>query len=264
MASRGSDRAGLAGVFAHPEVAAAYRHRPPYPDEVFDRLHGLVVDRPATVLDIGAGEGALARPLAAVVDHVDAVDVSAAMVEAGRSRPGGRRPNLRWVVGAIETCDLGGPYALVTAGASLHWMDWPITMARLSAVMTERATLAVVEHGPRSVPWEDGLVEVIRRHSRSPDYDPAFSVVEALAEQGRLEVLGGAETRPTTFRQPVDAYVEQFHSTASLARELLSDVEADAFDQAVAEVVGPWVREGLLTMDVVATLAWGRPVVTEP
>lgn len=263
MLSRRSDRARLAGVFAAPEVAALYRHRPPYPDEVFHILRGLIVDRPATVLDIGAGEGALARPLAAAVDHVDAVDVSAAMVEAGRGRHGGRRPNLRWVVGAIETCDLDGPYALVTAGASLHWMDWPTTMARLSAVMTQGAVLAVVEHGPRSVPWEDELVEVIRRHSRIPDYDPDFSVVDALAGQGRLEVMGRAQTGPATFRQPVDAYIEQFHSTASLARELMSEDEAFAFDRAVADVVSPWVREGLLTMEVEATLAWGRPVVTE-
>src|SRR6201997_46993 len=54
----------LAAAFGHPGVARAYRHRPPYPDEVFDLLEGLITDRPRTVLDIGAGEGALARPLA--------------------------------------------------------------------------------------------------------------------------------------------------------------------------------------------------------
>ena len=69
------------------------------------------------MLDIGAGEGALARPLADRVDHVDAVDISAAMVRAGRLRPGGTRPNLRWIVGAAGTAPLDGPYALVTAGA---------------------------------------------------------------------------------------------------------------------------------------------------
>jgi predicted TPR repeat methyltransferase len=83
------ERGHLAAAFSHAGVADAYQHRPPYPAEVFDVLQGLIAGRPRTVLDIGAGEGALARPLAALADHVDAVDISAAMVEAGRRRPGG-------------------------------------------------------------------------------------------------------------------------------------------------------------------------------
>ena len=51
-------------------MAGAYRHRPPYPAEVFDILERIITDRPRRVLDIGAGEGALARPLAERVDHV--------------------------------------------------------------------------------------------------------------------------------------------------------------------------------------------------
>ena len=66
-----------------------------------------------------------------MVDHVDAVDVSAAMIDAGRDRPGGRQPNLRWIVGAAQDAPLGGPYALATAGASMHWMPWPETLTRL-------------------------------------------------------------------------------------------------------------------------------------
>jgi hypothetical protein len=50
-------RPELAGTFAHPGVVAAYRHRPPYPEEVFTILEGLIADRPRGVLDLGAGEG---------------------------------------------------------------------------------------------------------------------------------------------------------------------------------------------------------------
>ena len=58
------EREKLAAVFGQPGVADAYQHRPPYPDEVFDLLERLIAGRPRAVLDIGAGEGALARPLA--------------------------------------------------------------------------------------------------------------------------------------------------------------------------------------------------------
>lgn len=253
-----TERERLAATFAHPGVVDAYRHRPPYPPEVFDLLEQIIIDRPRSVLDIGTGEGALARPLASRVDSVDALDISVAMVEAGRRRPGGRQANLRWLVGAAESAELGGPYALVTAGASLHWMPWPQTLARLARVMTGKAFLAIVEHGHHRVPWHAELTEVIGRHSRNPSYDPSFSLVDALCAEGLFEVAGRARTARTPFRQSPASYVEYFHSTASLARELMPAGESAAFDRAVAGIVGPYAVDGVLQMDVVAHLTWGR------
>ena len=259
--NRGAGAVGaeLAQVFGHRGVAEAYRHRPPYPPEVFEILDRLVPDDgPREVLDVGAGEGALARPLAARMARVDAVDLSAAMVAAGRDRPGGRRPNLRWIVGAAQSCPLHGPYGLVTAGASLHWMPWDTTIPRLAAAMAPGAYLAVVEHGPRDLPWGAALTEVIRRHSRSPDFDPGYSLVGALRAAGHFGPAGRAETSPVLFRQQVGSYVEQFHSTASLARELMPVAEAAAFDAAVEQVVRPFAAGGVLELPIVATVAWGR------
>jgi len=259
MGYRPANRGQLAAVFGHAGVADAYRHRPPYPPEVFDILERIIADRPRRVLDLGAGDGALARPLAARVDHVDALDISAAMVEAGRRRPGGQQRNLRWIVGAAETAELGGRYALVTAGASLHWMTWKPTLARLAEAMTGHAVLAIVEHGPRDPPWRAELAEVIARHSRNPNFDPSFSLPDALAAEGLLEITGRATTAPVPFRQPLASFVEQFHSTASLAREWMPAEESAAFGRAVADIVAPYAVGGLLEMDVVAQLAWGRP-----
>jgi ubiquinone/menaquinone biosynthesis C-methylase UbiE len=254
-----AERGRLAAVFTNPGVADAYRHRPPYPAEVFDILERLITDRPRRVLDIGAGEGALARPLASRVDHVDALDVSAAMIEAGRGRPGGRQPNLRWIVGAAETARLGGPYALVTAGASLHWMSWPQTLARLVPVLTGRGVLAIVDHGPRDLPWHAELEQIIARYSRSPGYNTTFSLTGELAERGLLTVTGRATTAPVRFRQRVADFVEQFHSTSSLAREGMPAEEAAAFDRAVTDLVRPYSAGGVLEMTVVADLVWGAP-----
>lgn len=249
----------LGEVFAYPGVADAYRYRPPYPAEVFSILDRLIADRPSHVLDIGAGEGALARPLAQRVDHVDALDVSAAMVRAGRTRPGGRQPNLRWIVGQAESADLGGPYALVTAGASLHWMSWRPTLARLAAVMTKRAFIAIVDHAHHEVPWRASLTEIIRRHSRSPGYDPGFSLPAEISARGLFRIMGQERTAPVLFRQSVADYVEHFHSTASLARELMPASESAEFDAAVRELIKPYADNGSLAMSVVADVVWGRP-----
>jgi SAM-dependent methyltransferase len=249
----------LAATFKQEAVAEAYRYRPPYPDEVFDRLLGLITDGPRRVLDIGAGEGAIARPLAPRVEHVDAIDFSAPMVEMGKRRPGGDHPNLSWQVSPIESADLDGPYALVTAGASIHWMPWAETFARIVPHLTPNAQLVVIEHGPVDMPWWDGVVKAIQKHSRKQDHDPKYSVVDAIRDRGLLDVTGTARTEPVSYRQKVADYVEQFHSTSSLARDLMTPAEAADFDAMVEEAVRPYARDDVLELKVQAELSWGRP-----
>jgi SAM-dependent methyltransferase len=248
----------LAASFQHHGVAAAYAHRPPYPPAVFELLADLVTGAPRTVLDLGAGEGALARPLASRVDRVDAVEISAAMVAAGRDRPGGDRSNLIWHVTAVESLDLPGPYGLATAGASLHWMDWPRTFEVLGRVLAPGAMLAVVEQSYHRLPWQDALIEVIVRHSRNQAYDRGFSLPTELARRGHWEIIGRHETPPTEFVQDVGAYIEQFHSTSSLARELMPAEEARAFDTAIEALVDDYRRpDGTLSLPTTATVVWG-------
>ena len=50
----------LGESFTDPEVAALYRHRPPYSPEIFAILERLLVE-PRMILDAGAGTGAPAR-----------------------------------------------------------------------------------------------------------------------------------------------------------------------------------------------------------
>ncbi|MGZ0146386.1 class I SAM-dependent methyltransferase [Kribbella sp. WER1] len=249
----------LAATFKQEAVAEAYQHRPPYPDEVFDRLVDLITDAPRRVLDIGAGEGAIARPLAPRVDHVDAIDFSQPMVDTGRQRPGGDHPHLSWQVNPIESADLDGPYALVTAGASIHWMPWEATFARIVPHLTPKAQLVVIEHGPVDMPWRDGVIKAIQKHSRKQNHDPKYSVVDAIRERGLLDVNGTARTEPVVYRQRVEDYVEQFHSTSSLARDLMPPEEAADFDAIVEAAVRPYAQNGVLELKVQAELSWGRP-----
>src|SRR5215217_4625956 len=83
--------------FQDQSVAVAYPRRPPYPAAIFDALAGLLPIASRAVLDVGCGTGDVARRLAPLVERVDAVDVSAAMIAQGRRQPGGDVPNLRWI-----------------------------------------------------------------------------------------------------------------------------------------------------------------------
>lgn len=227
---------------------------------MFAHLRGLTGAR-RRVLDLGAGEGALARPIAEWAELVDAVEISPAMVEVGRARPGGARSNLRWIVGPAETALVEGPYDLVTAGASLHWMRWEATLRLILRVSTRDAALAIVDQ-TYSVPWQAELVDVIGRYSRSRQYDPRFSLPDELDRRGLFEIAGRRDVESAPFTQPVSDYVEQFHSTASLARELMSPGEADRFDREVRGVVGAYADpDGRLPLTTVTSVAWGRPTV---
>ncbi len=109
-------RMKLSEVFANDEVARLYGSRPPYPDAVFATLRRLLV-APRSLLDAGAGTGALARGLAEFARRIDAVEPSPAMIEAGRRLPGGDGRRIRWLLGRAEDAPLSPPYGLITCGA---------------------------------------------------------------------------------------------------------------------------------------------------
>lgn len=71
---------------------------------------------------------------------------------------------------------------------------------------------------------------------------------------------GRLETPPVPFGQNARDYVEQFHSTASLARELMPPDEAERFDEEILGMVRRYASDGVLRMEITATVVWGRPV----
>src|SRR4051812_12465535 len=182
--------------FMDGSVAAAYRHRPPSPAETFQILSRLIpLSGPRTALDAGCGTGFVARPLAALVERVDAIDFSEAMVAEGKRLPRGDTPNPKWTVAPIETAPLYPPYGLVVAGSSVHWMDWPVVFPRFREVLAAGAYMAVVEERTLPLPWRGALQPVIDRYSTNRDYAP-YDLIGELRQRGHLQVVGVQETAP--------------------------------------------------------------------
>ncbi len=245
--------------FADPDVATAYDQRPPYPDEVFAILTDLLPDAPRTVLDAGCGSGDLARPLAALVARVDAVDPSAAMLARGRARPGGDAANLRWFQSTIEAAPLGSPYALITAGESLHWMEWAVVLPRFREVLDPAGRLAIVERETPALPWWGEVLRLIQRYSTNQEFQP-YNLVDELTTRGLFREAGRRRTAPHPFRQSVEAYIESIHSRNGFSRARMTRAAADEFDAAVRDVVAPFAQGDDLHMQVVGTVIWGVPL----
>jgi len=227
---------------------------------VFDRLGRLLTATPRVVLDLGCGTGAMARRLTDIAERVDALDVSASMVEAGKRLPGGDDPRLRWMVGRAEDAPLDPPYALVTAAASLHWMDWPVVLPRLAQVLTSDGILVIIDDGQEPPPWQADLVRIILQHTTNPTLDLTYDWIADLERQGWFRPIGRERTPAVPFRQSVEAYVESFHGRASFAREHMGARNAATFDAAVrALVTGHKADE--VQLQVFANIIWGRPLL---
>lgn len=247
-----------AAQFQDTSVAAAYRYRPPYPDETFVILAELITPDAPHVLDLGCGTGDLARRLTSHAARVDAVDPSEAMLAIGRAQPGGDDPRLTWIAGAAETAPLAPPYGLVTAGESIHWMDWDIVFARVRDALAPGASLAIVTRSTAPMPWDAQLMALVRRYSTNREYRP-YDLIAELTTRGLFMAVGERHTAAVSFRQPMDYYVESWHSRNGFSRQRMATPDERAFDAGVRKLLRAAGMVDMVELRVSATIVWGMP-----
>jgi hypothetical protein len=189
------------------------------------------------------------------------------MIESARQLRGGAASNVRWIVGAVEDTPLEPPYALVTAGESLHWMDWEIVLPRLADVLSRNGVVAVIGRdweGPPAV--RARIRPVLMRHSAVP----VWQDVDLLSELQDRELFTLVSTRrfgPEVWEPTVEQYLECRHSQRSFARSAMGETAARAFDAELRQVLAELCSSSeiryasdRLQLDVETTLAWGRPI----
>src|SRR5205823_12479112 len=165
------------------------------------------------VVELGCGTGEIARMLAPHAERVDAIDVSAPMLEKARSLPAGDHPAIRWILGAAEDVELEPPYALAVAGDSLHWMEWEIVLPKLARALAPGAPLAIVSAGAQQPPWADALWEIIKRYSTMQDFEQ-YNLLDQLRRRHLFEPLGEDTVGREAFDRTVDEYIDALHATA--------------------------------------------------
>jgi SAM-dependent methyltransferase len=251
---RGLERR-YAEQFCDETVAAAYSTRPPYP-LALDRLFVELAGGPAAhLLDLGCGLGELARRLAPKFRAVTALDQSAPMIARGRTLTGGDAPNLRWVTGRVEDAALDGPFSSALAAESFHWFDWQTAVPRLGALVPSRR-LILAERREAPSPWSAGVAALMTRFSTNRDFEP-FDLVVELTGRGCLRVEGRIPMRAQPFTQTLDDYVTSFHSRNGFSIERMGPANARLFDDALREVMAPYVRDGVVTLSIDTRVVWG-------
>jgi SAM-dependent methyltransferase len=249
--------AEYAAQFQDRSVVDAYRYRPPYPAAVFAILADLMTDEPRVVLDAGCGTGEVARHLADRVERVDAVDFSLEMIATGRRLSGGDHPRLTWIHAPMETAPLRPPYALITAGSSLHWMAWDVVLPRFRAALTPRGALAIIGQEEVFTPWVADLRQLIPRFSTNQDFQP-YDLIAELETRGLFRKRGERRTAAVPFTRPIDAYIESFHARNGFSRQRMRPDMAARFDAELRALVAPFCPEGLVTLQVIGVVVWGN------
>lgn len=250
-----------AARFKHRSMADSYELRPPYPEETYKILLGLPGATRGIVLDVGCGTGRIARSLVDHVAGVDAVDYSREMIRVGRSLDKGYHPNLNWILGRVEEVAFKPGYALVTAGASIHWMDWNIVFPRFKELLNPDGYVAIVEGDrPFNSPWGEAERALIRQYSTNRHYEQT-DLIEELVNRNHLLLVGDRRTVPIDFTQTVDDYVESFHSRESMSREHMGDRNVRAFDAELARILADFADdEGVIRFQLRTRVVWGRPL----
>ncbi|WP_376795271.1 class I SAM-dependent methyltransferase [Thermogemmatispora sp.] len=245
--------------FQDPALVRRYHLRPSYPPETFLVLNELIVDEPRVVLDLGCGIGTIARPLAALVERVDAVDVSLPMLERARELPGGEAPGIRWIHGRAEDVILTPPYALVTAGMSLHWMHWEQVLPRLARVLTPRGLLAIL-NVQQSGPWQQAFLRIRQRFAHEAP-GPRLNLVAELERRGLFRLRGEHRSAPSLMQQTIEDFIAAQYAYSSLAA--MEAAQAASFEREMRALLTPFARDGLLSFEVVSTITWGQPCCAE-
>lgn len=249
-----------AANFKQQGVVDVYHLRLPHPPSVFETLAGLIPDSgPRTVLDVGAGDGSIARQLVPYVDRVDAVDFSQAMIATGKRAPGGDNPKLNWIYGNVETVELNPPYGLITGGDSIHWMDWEVVFPRFHDLLVPDGQVAFIARYEQQPVWYEAMLTLIERYSVYRNFE-RYDTIEGLKKRELFAEAGRKLVGPVTHQQSVEDYIMSWHSRGGLAREGMSQADIEAFDDGLRDVVTPYADDGLLTLQTEGRVTWGRPL----
>ena len=215
--------------FAAANASRYARGRPRYQGQVLDAAARVLgIDRPVEwAVDVGCGTGHSSIALAALANHVVAIDSAMTMLEVAEASA-----RIGYVAAAAERLPIrSGAVDLVTAGAVFHWLDGAAFLEEARRVLRSNGLLVSysdfftgrIEEAPRVHSWiQDTYVP---RHP-GPPRRPYLTT--ELASAHGFEVVGSPALE-TAFVMTVEEFADylltQSNALASLQSGRTTEVE---------------------------------------
>jgi SAM-dependent methyltransferase len=162
-------------------LAGDYRHRPGYPRALVDRLLELAGGPGARLVDLGAGTGQLALPLARLGAGVHAVEPAEGMLDVLRGGAGGLEV-VPVHAAAEETGLAAHAFDLVLVADAIQWIDPERGGREIARLLAPGGVLAVVLPRLADTPFLRALLALVARaNPKARRAEPPVDLVLTLA-----------------------------------------------------------------------------------
>lgn len=182
------ERAALRREEFEAQAAEYDRHRPRYPEPLFDAVVAAVGVANEDAIDVGAGTGIATEPLVRRGLRVVAIEPAPAMAAVARSKI---RSRGEVVVSTFEEWEPIGPVDLLTAFTSWHWIKPDLGAAKAAFLLPAGGVVAlvwmqVIQFGQEPFDTVSGFgdriqpIEALEPHLRAFENHGAFTEREVM------------------------------------------------------------------------------------
>jgi len=166
-------------------MADWYDARPPYPHALLDALHEIMKSDRPRVLDLGAGIGHLALPLAQLGARVTAIEPARTMLQ--RLRQSALRDALavNGIHASAESLPLpADSIDLAVIADALHFLDAELTAVELMRVLSPRGVLCVIRSELAETPYMKQVVRIMEESAPRRPRETGYAVTQIGAMLG--------------------------------------------------------------------------------